>query len=107
VRKKAALVGGAIAGAVGAVLLRRRSASAPAEPAPGPDPRAEELRRKLAEAREAAEHEDEFAAAGMGAETIVEEPQPEVDVDEARRRVHEAGRAAADDIRRSGEGGDA
>ena len=104
-RKKAALVGGAIAGAVGAVLLRRRQAPEPAPAAPGPDPRAEELRQKLAEAREAAEHEDEFEAAGMGAETIVTEP--EVDVDEARRRVHEAGRAAADDIRRSGDEGDA
>ena len=104
-RKKAALVGGAIAGAVGAVLLRRRSTHEPVPAAPEPDPRAEELRRKLAEAREAAEHEDEFAAAGMGAETIVEEP--DVDVDEARRRVHEAGRAKADDIRRSGEEADA
>jgi hypothetical protein len=102
VRKKAALVGGAIAGAVGAVLLRRRSAPEPAPAAPGPDPRAEELRQKLAEAREAAEHEDEFEAAGMGGETIVEP-----DVDEARRRVHEAGRAKAEDIRRSGEGEDA
>jgi len=103
VRKKATLIGGAIAGAVGAVLLRRRHAQPALETEP--DPRTEELRRKLAEAREAAEHEDEFEAAGMGAETIVAEP--EVDVDEARRRVHEAGRAKADDIRRSGEGEDA
>ena len=95
-RKKAALLGGAIAGAVGAVVLRRRRAQTVE---PEADPRADELRRKLAEAREAAEHEDEFEAAGMGAETIVEP-----DVDEARRRVHEAGRAKAEEIRESGEG---
>jgi len=103
VRKKATLIGGAIAGAVGAVLLRRRHAQPALETEP--DPRTEELRRKLAEAREAAEHEDEFQAAGMGAETIVEEA-PEPDVDEARRRVHEAGRATAEDMRRAGEGDD-
>jgi uncharacterized protein YbjQ (UPF0145 family) len=96
VRKKAALLGGAIAGAVGAVVLRRRRGQTVE---PEADPRADELRRKLAEAREAAEHEDEFEAAGMGAETIVEP-----DVDEARRRVHEAGRAKAEEMRESGEG---
>ena len=99
-RKKAALLGGAIAGAVGAVVLRRRRGQTVE---PEADPRADELRRKLAEAREAAEHEDEFQAAGMGAETIVEEA-PEPDVDEARRRVHEAGRAKAEEMRESGEG---
>ena len=99
-RKKATLIGGAIAGAVGAVLLRRRHAQPALETEP--DPRTEELRRKLAEAREAAEHEDEFEAAGMGGETIVEP-----DVDEARRRVHEAGRAKAEEMRESGEGDEA
>ena len=102
-RKKAALLGGAIAGAVGAVVLRRRRAQTVE---PEADSRADELRRKLAEAREAAEHEDEFQAAGMGAETIVEEA-PEPDVDEARRRVHEAGRAKAEEMRESGEGDEA
>jgi hypothetical protein len=99
VRKKAALLGGAIAGAVGAVVLRRRRAQTVE---PEADSRADELRRKLAEAREAAEHEDEFEAAGMGGETIVEP-----DVDEARRRVHEAGRAKAEEMRESGEGDEA
>lgn len=99
-RSKAAVLGGAIAGAVGAVLLRRRRSHS--EAAAEPDARTEELRRKLAEAREAAEHEDEFQAAGMGAETIVEEPA-DADVDEARRRVHEAGRARAEEMRKSGD----
>jgi hypothetical protein len=97
-----AALGGA---AVAAVLLRRRQApTAPAAPAPepppgppAPDPRADELRRKLAEAREGQADEDDFEAAGMGAETIVED-----DVDDLRKRVHEEARAAADEMRRAG-----
>ena len=58
--------------AVGAVVARlRRKPEAPAAPA---DERADELRRKLAEARADAADQDDFEAAGMGAETIVEEP---------------------------------
>ena len=69
---KVALV--ALAGAaVGAVLARLRK---PAELPPLPDERAEELRRKLAEARAAAADQDDFEVAGMGAETIVEEEPP-------------------------------
>ncbi len=75
--------------------------SVPAPPGGVPDPRAAELREKLAQAREGAADEDDFAAAGMGAETIVEDDETEVD--EARRRVHEQGRAAADEMRRSAE----
>jgi hypothetical protein len=98
-----AAVGGAVAAAL---LLRRRQAPAtfeapaaepPAPPAPPADPRADELRRKLAEAREGAADEEDFEAAGMGAETIVED-----EVDDLRRRVHEEARAAADEMRRAG-----
>jgi hypothetical protein len=59
-----------VVGAVGAVLARLRR---PVETPSLPDERAEELRRKLAEARAAAADQDDFEAAGMGAETIVEE----------------------------------
>jgi hypothetical protein len=150
---KLALV--ALAGAaVGAALARfRRPAPAPAG---APDDRAEELRRKLAEARAAVADEDDFEAAGMGAETLVEEapraepppaeeapraepqpveevverpvvqtpppepkPKPEPEAAEPprppkpseppprdefeamRRRIHEEGKAAADEMRRS------
>ena len=99
-------IGGA---ALATVLLKRLRA--PAErlapgtevaPTPQPteqaaDPRADELRRKLAEAREGAADEQDFEAAGMGAETIVDE-----EVDDLRRRVHEEARAAADEMRRAG-----
>ena len=108
--------------AVGAFLARarRRGRTAPAEE---PDPRAEELRRKLAEARTASDEEEEFHAAGMGAETMVEEParpappaaepdaaaaepRPPSDEFEAmRRRIHEEGRAAAEEMRRGSEPG--
>jgi hypothetical protein len=101
----AALGGAALATA----LVKRRRApvehlapGAEVQPTPQPepaepDPRADELRRKLAEAREGAADEQDFEAAGMGAETIVDE-----EVDDLRRRVHEEARAAAEEMRRAG-----
>jgi hypothetical protein len=104
VKQKAALVAGAVAGALGAFFLRERRRVREASAA-APDPRAAELREKLAQAREEAADEDDFEAAGMGAETIVEDVPS--DVDAARRRVHEEGRATADEMRRSAEADDA
>ena len=100
-----ALLAGAAAATVATVLVRRRTRFEPGA-GPVPDPRAEELRRKLAEAREAAADEEEFEAAGMGPETLVEEgsaaaPAPPAAVDEERRRVHDEARAAADEMRRT------
>jgi hypothetical protein len=127
-----------LVGVVGAVLARLKRP--PAAPSAPPDERTEELRRKLAEARAAAADQDEFEAAGMGAETIVDEPpraapgEPERPVDEQeavaerapekkepsppaspspsepppqdefeamRRRIHQEGKAAAEEMRRS------
>ena len=158
-RGNAKLALAAVAGAaVGALFSRwRRQPGAPAAPS---DQRAEELRQKLAEARAAAADENDFEAAGMGAETLVEEPAatgqpldyaeappadepppepepepepkpepksepepeaaprpapkerekpapaepPPADEFEAmRRRIHEEGRTAAEEMRRSGE----
>jgi hypothetical protein len=93
VRRKLALLGGALVGAAAALSWRRRRpAGEPAAPAE-PDERTEELRRKLAEAREGV-----AAAPDESSET----PEPSRDVDEARRQVHEQGRAAAEEMRRSG-----
>jgi hypothetical protein len=123
VRRNAALAVAALAGAAaGAVLagLRRR----PGEALQPADRRAEELRRKLAEARTTPADEDDFQVAGMGAETVVEEtprpapppapttpppppaeePRPPGEEFEAmRRRIHEEGRAAAEEMRRASE----
>ena len=108
-RRNLALLAGAAAGTVALVLLRRRAS---AEPIAGlsADPRADELRRKLAQAREEAADAEDFEAAGMGAETLVEDeprrapgPQPG-GVEEERRRVHEEARAVADEMRRGGPG---
>lgn len=133
----------AIAGAaIGAVVARfRRAEETPEAP---PDERTEELRRKLAEARAAAADQDDFEAAGMGAETIVEEPPraepaeeaqaaeeepkpaaaepepppaepepepttppaegeppPQDEFEAMRRRIHQEGKAAAEEMRRS------
>lgn len=61
------------------------------EPVPEVDPRAEELRAKLAESRPLVEEREEFESA----ETPVDEADPE----ERRRRVHAKGRAAAERMR--------
>jgi hypothetical protein len=85
-RRLTAWIAGAAGGLAAYRLLRRRPTPLPAsapDPAAEPDPRAEELRAKLAETHD-------------------EEPQPEVspaDVEARRRSVHEAGRAALDEMR--------
>ncbi len=98
-----ALLTGAVSGALAAVLFSRLRGKpgAPARPTPPGDPR-DDLRRKLAEARETAPDERDFQAAGMGPETIVveEEPKPHDEFEAMRRRVHEEGRAAAEEMRR-------
>ena len=108
--RNVAVLAGAALGTLAAVLVRRRTRRGAAGEGPDArpsDPRAEELRRKLAEAREQAADEDEFEAAGMSGEALVEdEPRPDGrtgHVDEERRRVHEEARAAAEEMRRSGE----
>jgi MYXO-CTERM domain-containing protein len=71
-------------------LRRRREVPA------GPDPRAEELRRKLAESRSIVEERDEFEAA----EVTVDRAEPALEDPEARRRaVHDAGRATVERMR--------
>jgi len=75
-------------------FLRRRRE--PAVEAPG-DPRAEELRRKLAESRTIVEERDEFE----GAELTVDlaEPAPE-DPESRRRTVHDSARATVEQMRK-------
>jgi hypothetical protein len=92
-RRPAAWVLGAFAAAG---LLRRRKTYAPAvEAAAGPDPRAEELRRKLAESRTIVDEREEFEAAETTVDVVEAPGDPEV----RRRAVHEAGRAAAERMR--------
>jgi hypothetical protein len=75
-------------------LRRKREAQA------GPDPRAEELRRKLAESRAMVAEREEFEAAELTVDLA--EPAPE-DPESRRRSVHEAARATVEQMReRSG-----
>jgi hypothetical protein len=61
-----------------------------------PDPRAEELRQRLAEARQLAEERDEFESG----ETTVDQAEPGMPgADMRRREVHQAGRATVDKMR--------
>jgi hypothetical protein len=89
-RRPAAWLLGALAAAG---LLRRRSqgVSAPLVDT-DPDPRAEELRRKLAESRTIVEEREEFEAA----ETTVDQAHAPDDPETRRRAVHEAGRATTE-----------
>ena len=76
-------------------FFRRRP---PTEPAT-PDARADELRQRLAEAREVVEERDEFEAS----ETTVDQAEPAMpDADARRRDVHEAGRTTVDQMRDRG-----
>lgn len=90
-RKLAVALGLTGLGIAIASLLRRRR---PAAPAHGPDPRAEGLRRRIAEHRADPHEVDPPTAANAQA--------AEETVADARRRIHEEGRAAVDDMRRSG-----
>jgi hypothetical protein len=92
---------GWIGGAAGGITVyrlfrRRRVAEVEAEP----DGRAEQLREKLAESRSAeppVETPVEEAAAGEPEEPSAVPEEPE-SPDERRRRVHEEGRAAIDEM---------
>jgi len=99
-RRLVGWISGALGGITAYRLLRRRPEAA-AEPDVEPDRRADDLRARLAESR---------AAEPPAAETVVEEPpaepvaddpeQPEAESpDERRRRVHEEGRTALDDMK--------
>ena|SRR5579862_1610934 len=92
-------IGGAAGGITAYRFLRRRRAEVDAEPAG----RAEELREKLAESRAEESTADPVAAAeepgpaGADEPAAAEAEEPE-SPDERRRRVHEEGRAAIDEM---------
>jgi hypothetical protein len=102
VRRLLTLLSGAVAGfGLYRLLARRRPVAVHEEPPAPDDPRAEELRRRLAEARTIVEEREEFEAA----ETPVDRAEPAPEVDERRRRVHDEGRRAAERMRRRPSGG--
>ena len=68
--------------------LRRKPA--PSVPAVEPDPRAEELRARLAESKSVVEERETFEAG--------ETPVDEADPDARRRSVHDAARAKLDEL---------
>jgi hypothetical protein len=90
VRKALAWLVGAFA--VFGFLRRRREVSLSTV-----DPRAEELRRKLAESRGMVEEREEFEAAELTIDHA--EPAPE-DPESRRRAVHEAARDTVEQMRK-------
>ena len=96
-RKAIALLAGGAALGAGLVRVLRRGPRPHQELDTGPDPRADELRTKLAEAREVAGEREEDEAA----ETPVDEAEPTgEDLAERRRKVHAQGHAVAGEMRR-------
>jgi hypothetical protein len=99
VNRKLAFALGLVLGASLAKLLRR----GPREGDAGVDPRARELRRRLAETRAGP---DAGAEPDQARPPVADEPSvgagPQ-DIEGLRRRVHEEGRAATEHMRRSGE----
>ena len=106
-KRSVALLAGLAGGALAAVAFRRRRDAGEMEPG-GPERRAEELRRKLSQAREAAPDEQDFQAAEMGGDTVAADQPPvrptREEADSLRQEVHERGREAADDMRRTPDG---
>jgi hypothetical protein len=87
------LAGFGIAAALRSRLFRRKVTSSPLPgAAPEPDPRANELRQRIAEAREVVDERDAFEEAEV---TIDDAPDPA----SRRRDVHDRGRAALDRMR--------
>jgi hypothetical protein len=86
-------IGGTVGGIAAYRFVRRQEASLQAAPeveVDEPDARADELRAKLAESR---------AAEPVTEEEKEEEPVPEAgSPEDRRRRVHEEGRAALDEM---------
>ena len=85
-----------VGGALGLVAFLRFRRRAELPPAPvGPDP-ADELKRRLEEARDAADDRDDFdAAEGQP----VDEIEPTRSIAERREAVHEKAREALGDMR--------
>ena len=81
-----------------AARLRGNRVQPEAPGALGPDPRAEELRRRLEESRTLVGERDDFEAG----ETPVDRAEPLGDPAERRRGVHEAGREALDEMNDAG-----
>lgn len=95
-RKLLALLGGL---ALVRAWFARRPRALPAE-APEPDPRADELRRRLEESRALVEEREDFESG----ETPVDAADPgEADPEARRRSVHERGRSTVDEMRRRDE----
>jgi len=99
-------IGGVVGGITAYRLLRRRSQAAPEPASPASDERAQELRAKLAESKlTESSKPTEPVVENTPAEPVAEqEPEPE-SPDDRRRRVHEEGRAALDEMKSDGADG--
>ena len=99
-RRLVGWIGGTVGGITAYRLLRRRPRAAPETGPPEPDARAAELREKLAESRSAEPTSEQVVEEPTTERTAEDEPAPEPESPEdRRRRVHEEGRSALDEMR--------
>jgi hypothetical protein len=102
VRGRLALLaaGAAAAVAVTHKLRRRRVRVVPeAPPEPGPDPRADELREKLAASREVVDERDADEERETPVDEAVDVAAGGAEVDARREEIHARGKAAAAEMR--------
>ena len=83
-----------VAGAAAWRVVSRRKKKAAEEP----DPRAQELRKRLDESRAIVSEREEFEQAETPVDRV-EKPEPEPAVDERRKSVHEQARATIEGMR--------
>jgi hypothetical protein len=83
-----------VAGAAGGLAAYRALKGRRPEPVTAADTRADELKARLAQAREAVDDREEFEAG----EVTVDRAEP-LDPQARRAQVHEQGRAALDEMR--------
>jgi hypothetical protein len=95
-RNRLAWIGGVAGGFALLRLLTRRRLGAPVTEPPPPDPRAEELRRRLDESRPIVAEREEFEQAETPVDAAVED---------RRRDVHDRARETARRMRGASDGG--
>jgi hypothetical protein len=86
-----------LAGVVGGAAVYR-AFRRPSAPVREPDARADELRAKLAQAREAGDDRESFEAGETPVDQV--DVTPAEDLDTRRRSVHDKARAAIDEMQR-------
>ena len=88
-----------VAGAAGGLAAYRALKGKRPQPEVAADARADELKARLQQAREAPDDRDEFEAGGLPVELLIDGAAEPLGPQARRAQVHEQGRAALDEMR--------